>query len=60
MSPSSHPRIPSPSRPRPAFSLQAHVRAASAPAVAAVIASVPGAVMTEWDHEPDTGAGVRR
>ncbi|WP_406391220.1 malic enzyme-like protein [Streptomyces sp. NBC_00882] len=55
MTPSSHPRIPSPGRPRPAYSLQAHVREASAPTVAAVIACVPGAVMSETDHDPDTG-----
>ncbi|WP_146060135.1 MULTISPECIES: malic enzyme-like protein [unclassified Streptomyces] len=52
---SSNPHIPSPGRPCPAFSLTAHVQPAAATAVAALIASVAGAAMTETDHDPGVG-----
>lgn len=49
------PSMPSPGRPCRAFSLTAHVQPAAAAAVAALIASVAGAVMTESDHDPGVG-----
>ncbi|MFI1727710.1 malic enzyme-like protein [Streptomyces acidicola] len=50
-----HSRVPSPGRPRPAFSLRAEVRQDAASTVAAAVASLPGALLTETDSSPDSG-----
>ncbi|MEV1069469.1 malic enzyme-like protein [Streptomyces sp. NPDC050263] len=50
-----HSRVPSPGKPRPAFSLRAEVRQKAAPTVAAAVADIPGALLIETDSGPDTG-----